>query len=105
MRIAAAVVEAPGASVAPVEEQKKSVEAPTEQQKMEELYEHTESRGGKIKADSLKIIMFQVLGNSSFSTKRNTSINCQPVCDFFFLLFFVFCFVHAAVAPSNESIV
>ncbi|KAH9572420.1 hypothetical protein CY35_02G148700 [Sphagnum magellanicum] len=59
MKIVAAVVEAPEASVAPVEERKKSVEAPTEQQKMDELYKHTESRGGQIKADPLKIIMFQ----------------------------------------------
>jgi hypothetical protein len=44
------------------------VEAPTEQQKLDQLYKDTESRGGQIKADPLKIIMFQVLGNSSFST-------------------------------------
>jgi hypothetical protein len=59
MKIVAAVVEAPEASVAPVEERKKSVEAPTEQQKMDQLYKDTESRGGQIKADPLKIIMFQ----------------------------------------------
>ncbi len=68
MKIVAAVVEAPEASVAPVEERKKSVEAPTEQQKMDQLYKQTESRGGQIKADPLKIIMFQVRRNSSFST-------------------------------------
>jgi hypothetical protein len=68
MKTVAAVVEAPEGSVAPVEERKKSAEAPTEQQKVDQLYEHTESRGGKIKADPLKIIMFQVLRNSSFST-------------------------------------
>lgn len=104
MRIAAAVVEAPEASVAPVEEEKKSVEAPTEQQKMDELYEHTESRGGKIKADPLKIIMFQVLGNSSFST-REIRVLIASRSAIYFLLFFVFCFVHSAVAPSNKSII
>jgi hypothetical protein len=93
MRIAAAVVEAPEASVVPVEEKKKSVEAPTEQQKMEELYEHTESRGGKIKADPLKIIMFQVLENSSFSTREiRVLIASRPATFFFFCFsFFAFC--------------
>jgi hypothetical protein len=90
MRIAAAVVEAPEASVAPVEEKKKSVEAPTEQQKMEELYEHTEFRGGKIKADPLKIIMFQVLENSSFSTRELRVLIASRPATFFP---FVFCFL------------
>jgi hypothetical protein len=92
MRIAAAVVEAPEASVVPVEEKKKSVEAPTEQQKMEELYEHTESRGGNIKADPLKIIMFQVLEKSSFSTREIRVLTASRPATFFFFCFSFFSF-------------
>jgi hypothetical protein len=112
MRIAAAVVEAPEASVAPVEEKKKSVEAPTEQQKMEELYEHTESRGGKIKADPLKIIMFQVFGNSSFSTREIRVLIASRSAIFFSVVFrFLLCAccscsiqqVHSLIDPCKDD--
>jgi hypothetical protein len=112
MRIAAAVVEAPEASVAPVEEKKNSVEAPTEQQKMEELYEHTESRGGKIKADPLKIIMFQVFGNSSFSTREIRVLIASRSAIFFSVVFrFLLCAccscsiqqVHSLIDPCKDD--
>jgi hypothetical protein len=101
MKIVAAVVEAPEASIAPVEERKKSVEAPTEQQKMDELYKHTESRGGQIKADPLKIIMFQVLRNSSFSTSEIHVLTAASPRIYFFCFFYL-CMLHLLHPASPQ---